>query len=359
MTIMYALGWTQHSHGSQNIRTAAMIQLLCGNIGVPGGGVNALRGHANVQGLTDMGTLAAAIPGYLAMPIDGEPTLQSHLAKRAFTPLQANQISFWQNYHEVLRQLPEDVLRRQGDAGEQLRLRLVPEARRGLRHPAHLRDHASGQDHRLHLPGLQPDDVGFAQGQERRGPVEAEVPRQHRSDRDRHGPVLGKSRRVQRRRSSQDPDRSVHASVRLVSRRRTARSPTRAGTSSGSGRRQTYLARAGAISISSPSSSCACVPSTRRKAARVREQLLNVSWSYKDPMSPTADEILQEINGKALVDLKNAEGEVTRAAGSQLASFARDARRRLDGRSLLDLHGRVRSDRQPGRSGATTATRPA
>jgi anaerobic selenocysteine-containing dehydrogenase len=54
MTICYALGWTQHSVGSQNIRTMAMIQLLLGNMGRPGGGVNALRGHANVQGITDM-----------------------------------------------------------------------------------------------------------------------------------------------------------------------------------------------------------------------------------------------------------------------------------------------------------------
>ena len=89
-----------------------MIQLLLGNIGVPGGGVNALRGHSNVQGITDIGTLTASLPGYLAMPTDAEPTLEAHLAKRTFTPLQANQTSYWQNYREVLRQLPEEPLRR-------------------------------------------------------------------------------------------------------------------------------------------------------------------------------------------------------------------------------------------------------
>jgi anaerobic selenocysteine-containing dehydrogenase len=51
---LYALGWTEHSVGSQNIRTMAMIQLLLGNMGMAGGGINALRGHANVQGITDM-----------------------------------------------------------------------------------------------------------------------------------------------------------------------------------------------------------------------------------------------------------------------------------------------------------------
>ena len=85
-----------------------MIQLLCGNIGIPGGGVNALRGHSNVQGITDIGTLTASLPGYLALPTDSEPTLESHLAKRTFTPLQANQTSYWQNYPQVLRQLPEE-----------------------------------------------------------------------------------------------------------------------------------------------------------------------------------------------------------------------------------------------------------
>ena len=53
-TIIYAVGWTQHSFGTQIIRTAAMLQLLLGNVGRAGGGVNALRGHSNIQGATDM-----------------------------------------------------------------------------------------------------------------------------------------------------------------------------------------------------------------------------------------------------------------------------------------------------------------
>ena len=64
-TIIYAVGWTQHTFGTQIIRTAAMIQLLLGNVGRAGGGVNALRGHSNIQGATDMGGLADGLPGYL------------------------------------------------------------------------------------------------------------------------------------------------------------------------------------------------------------------------------------------------------------------------------------------------------
>ena len=58
MTSLYALGWTQHTTGAQNIRSMAMIQLLLGNMGIPGGGVNALRGHSNVQGITDLALLS-------------------------------------------------------------------------------------------------------------------------------------------------------------------------------------------------------------------------------------------------------------------------------------------------------------
>ncbi|MBX6762932.1 MAG: molybdopterin-dependent oxidoreductase [Rubrobacteraceae bacterium] len=64
----YAVGWTQHTHGVQNIRAASIIQLLLGNIGRPGGGILALRGHASIQGSTDIPTLYNILPGYLPMP---------------------------------------------------------------------------------------------------------------------------------------------------------------------------------------------------------------------------------------------------------------------------------------------------
>ena len=100
MTSMYALGWTQHSKGSQNIRTMAMLQLILGNIGVRGGGMNALRGHSNIQGLTDLGLMSNLIPGYLTIPTDKEPTLDAYMSTRAFKPLRPGQTSYWQNYRK-------------------------------------------------------------------------------------------------------------------------------------------------------------------------------------------------------------------------------------------------------------------
>ena len=98
MTIMYALGWTQHSMGSENVRAGAIVQLLLGNIGVAGGGMNALRGHSNIQGLTDLGLLSTSLPGYLSLPRDSEQDLETYYKPRTTKPLRPGQMSYWQNY---------------------------------------------------------------------------------------------------------------------------------------------------------------------------------------------------------------------------------------------------------------------
>jgi formate dehydrogenase major subunit len=98
MTHLYALGWTQHSQGSQMIRTMAMIQLLLGNMGMPGGGMNALRGHSNIQGLTDLGLLSHLLPGYLTIPTEADTDYATYLEKRIPKPLRPGQMNYLSNY---------------------------------------------------------------------------------------------------------------------------------------------------------------------------------------------------------------------------------------------------------------------
>ncbi len=129
MTSMYALGWTQHSHGSQNIRSMAMVQLILGNIGVRGGGMNALRGHSNIQGLTDLGLLSEYMPGYLTIPLEGETDLKTYLSTRQYKPLRPQPDELLAEHAEVLRQHAEGPVRRRGDQGQRLGLRLHPQAR--------------------------------------------------------------------------------------------------------------------------------------------------------------------------------------------------------------------------------------
>jgi formate dehydrogenase major subunit len=104
-TVTYALGWTQHSTGVQMIRAAAMLQLLLGNVGRPGGGVNAFRGHSNIQGATDIAGTFEILPGYLKTPAAPVQTLAEYL--KDATPTTLNQqawasMNYWTNYPKFM-----------------------------------------------------------------------------------------------------------------------------------------------------------------------------------------------------------------------------------------------------------------
>ena len=156
--MLYALGWTQHSHSVQLIHTAAMLQLMLGNIGMPGGGVNAQRGHSNIQGATDMGAWNM-LPGYLRLP-------RANSAELSKTYLEADHAqTAAAEFHELLgkhakvrRESAEGVLWRESHEGKRLRLRLSSQARRN-RQPQlgiHLRQMYAGQMEGLIAFGMNP-----------------------------------------------------------------------------------------------------------------------------------------------------------------------------------------------------------
>jgi len=107
-TIMYAMGTTQHTHGTQNIRAYAILQLLLGNIGIAGGGINAMRGESNVQGSTDMCILAHILPGYLAQvenqDVDLDTYVNRHRPTVATGQFNADPLSldWWKNYKKYI-----------------------------------------------------------------------------------------------------------------------------------------------------------------------------------------------------------------------------------------------------------------
>jgi formate dehydrogenase major subunit len=94
---LYAMGTTQHSHGTQNIRSYAILQLLLGNIGVAGGGISALRGESNVQGSTDQGLLFANLPGYLQIPRETDGNLGGYLERVTPRPTARGSVNWWSN----------------------------------------------------------------------------------------------------------------------------------------------------------------------------------------------------------------------------------------------------------------------
>src|SRR5262249_4383937 len=99
-TIIYSVGWTQHTYGTQIIRTAAMYQLLMGNVGRAGGGVNALRGHSNIQGATDMAGVFDILPGYLKVPVPADTDFAAYLKRitpTAAKPKEWDSFNYWSN----------------------------------------------------------------------------------------------------------------------------------------------------------------------------------------------------------------------------------------------------------------------
>jgi formate dehydrogenase major subunit len=99
-TVIYALGWTQHSNGAQMIRTAAMLQLLLGNVGRAGGGVNALRGHSNIQGATDVAGIFDNLPGYLKVPTPADKDFTSWMTRitpKSSKPKEWDSFNYWSN----------------------------------------------------------------------------------------------------------------------------------------------------------------------------------------------------------------------------------------------------------------------
>ncbi len=103
-TVLYALGWTHHSHAVQLIHAAAMVQLLMGNIGMPGGGVNAQRGHANIQGSTDMGAWNM-LPGYLKIPRANQTDIDEYLKATTPKSLAAKSLNYWGNTPKFFKSL--------------------------------------------------------------------------------------------------------------------------------------------------------------------------------------------------------------------------------------------------------------
>jgi len=131
-TMMYALGWTQHSVGCQNIRLGCMIQLLLGNIGVAGGGVNALRGEPNVQGSTDHALLWHILPGYHAVPTTAWPTLADYL--KATTPKtnDPKSVNWWGNRPKYVVSLLKGWFGDSATAENEFGYGLLPKAEAGV-----------------------------------------------------------------------------------------------------------------------------------------------------------------------------------------------------------------------------------
>jgi len=158
--ICYAVGWTQHSKGVQIIRTAAILQLLLGNIGRPGGGILALRGHASIQGSTDIPTLYDILPGYLPMPffLADSNQLKDYIKKHRV------RLGVWSNFDayiiSLLKAYYGDAATKENDFG----FDWLPRVTGDHSHFGYWTDMADGKMEGLFVMGQNPA-VGASNGQ--------------------------------------------------------------------------------------------------------------------------------------------------------------------------------------------------
>ena len=329
MTILYALGWTQHTVGSQNIRTMAMIQLLLGNIGRPGGGVNALRGHANVQGITDMCALPENLSGYMNAPTDSDDTRVKYLAVRTGKAIRPNQMAFTQNFPKWHTSLMKAYYGNAATKENDFAYDWVPKrdgaydvlAMFELMHQGKINGFlCQGFNPLAAVPNKKKLSAGLAKLKYMVvfDPLETETSEFWKN----FGPL-----------NDVDPSKIRTEVFRLP----TSCFAEETGTFTNSSRVISWKEKA----VDPPGQSKADSEIISRLFLKLRElyakdggklpePIAALTWNYSNPLAPAPDEVLREINGRALVNLlappdpKNPDAPraVQVAAGTQLAGFA-------------------------------------
>lgn len=319
---LFALGWTQHSIGTQNIRTMAIVQLLLGNIGVSGGGMNALRGHSNIQGLTDVGLLSAQMPGYLTLPKDAETTFETYMATRQYKPLRPGQTSYWQNYRKFFvsfqKALYGDAARQENDWAYDWLPKLDNDGYDILRAFEMMVD---GQMNGYICQGFNPLQAFPDRGKIRKGlsklkflvvmdPLDTETSRFWEDV----GPQNPTDPAAIQTEVFQLPTTCfAEENGSLVNSSRWLEWHWKAANGPGEARSDIWIMSALFLRLRDM---------YRKDGGTFPDPILNLSWNYIDPTSPDPEELAKEMNGRALADIKDPNGTTSLRANQLLDGFA-------------------------------------
>jgi formate dehydrogenase major subunit len=331
-TITYALGWTQHSTGVQMIRAAAILQLLLGNVGRPGGGVNAFRGHSNIQGATDTAGTFEILPGYLKTPQGQWASLKEYLDANTPKPLATASMNYWENTPKFMVSLLKAAYGKAAAKDNDFGYDWLPKVDGNYSWMYIFDDMYRGSSTRAGGTEPAPEGlVSFGMNPVGLGPnskkmvaalsklkwlvvvenVETEtaifwkappeyggappsqiatevflLPAANFAEKD--GTFTNSARWLQWKWKALDPPGQAKADQEILARVFLAV-------------RELY----------------------RKEGGALPEQVQNVSWSYSNPVSPDLSEVLKEMNGKALQDLHDPKDKtkVVKTAGQQVDGF--------------------------------------
>jgi formate dehydrogenase major subunit len=322
-TIIYAVGWTQHSFGSQIIRAAAMLQLLLGNVGRAGGGVNALRGHSNIQGATDIAGVFDILPGYLKVPTPNDKDFtgwMTRITPKASKPKEWDSFNYWSNTSKFAVSYMKSMYGEAAKKENDWAFSYLPKVDREYSW-VHIWDDmyqgkvkgvlafgmngvAIGPNSQKNIDALKkadwlavceiyPDETsGFWRSPgitpEEMKNIKTEVYRLPGAGfAEKDGTFVNSARWLQWKWAALPPpgdarlDQEILARIFLKVR-------------------ELY----------------------QKEGGKFPDPILNLAWSYTDPYNPSLTEVAKELNGRALADVEDKATQQTMKAGQQLPGFA-------------------------------------
>jgi formate dehydrogenase major subunit len=322
-TIIYAVGWTHHSFGTQIIRTAAIVQLLLGNVGRAGGGVNALRGHSNIQGATDMAGLFDSLPGYLKVPTPADASFDDWMKR--VTPTSSKPAAWYSfNYYSNTPKFAVSLLKAfYGDAATKQNgwaFDYLPKVDRNYSWVQMWDDMYRGSVKGMLAFGMN----GVAIGPNSKKNIDAlkkadflvvgEIYPNETSDFWRApGISTDEMKQIQTTvynlpcAGFAEKDGSMTNSARWVLWKNTA-VPT-----PGDARLDQAIVAQIFLKVREL---------YKKEGGKFPDPILNLTWNYSYPSSPPLAEVLKEINGKALADLEDPATKQQIKAGQQVPGFA-------------------------------------
>ncbi|WP_094193006.1 formate dehydrogenase-N subunit alpha [Kosakonia cowanii] len=320
-TILYALGWTHHSAGAQIIRAAGMLQLLLGNIGMAGGGVNALRGHSNIQGYTDLGLLSTNLPGYMPLPSEKQPDYQTYISQITPPELGVNEVNYWQNTPKFFVSMMKSFWGDRATAENNWGYDWLPKWDRLYDVMTQAELMLAGKINGYIVQGFNP----LAAFPDKNKSAKALAKLKYMVVID---PLATESSTFWQNHGEMN-DVDPAAIQTEVFRLPSSCFAEENGSIANSGRwLQWHWAAA-----EPPGEGLHDGKILGRLFMRLRElyqqegganptPVLNMSWEYHDPYDPQPEEIAREANGKALQDLVDEKGQLIAKKGQQLSSFA-------------------------------------
>jgi formate dehydrogenase major subunit len=322
-TIIYAVGWTQHTFGTQIIRTAAILQMLMGNVGRAGGGVNALRGHSNIQGATDMAGIFDNLPGYLKVPTPADTDFASYAKRITPTtskPTEWDSFNYWSNTPKfavsLLKAMYGDTAKKENDWA----FSYLPKIDRNYSWTNiwesmykgkikgmlafGMNGVAIGPDSQKNIEALKkadflvvgeiyPDETsefwmspGITKDDMKKIPTTVyRLPCAGFAEKD--GSMTNSSRWLQWKNAALPPPGLARLDQDIIA--------------------QIFL-KVRAL--------------YKKEGGKFPDPILNLTWPYTDPLHPSLSELAKEFNGKALADLEDPKTHQQIKAGQQLPGFA-------------------------------------